>query len=438
MALLALRALETQGRGVNMDYATMPKAARTLIEAARSLIANKRRTLAIVASLVCGLCALCLIGGYYEYTYWGLGQSLIRSEYGHIELYARGYRATRDRDPFAHPIERADELASMLRADPDIEAVAPRALAFGTAYSPKTGATAVVEVRGVEPDEEASIFTFLTSKRGAWLSSKDVDRCQIAPTLAEELGLGLGDELTLSAVRADDQQNALGFRVKTLAGSYSEAFDRLSVHVPRAAFAELFGFSGAQEIALLLNEGVDPERKIKSLAADLRARGFDLDASLWYEQAAYFKQVLSYFQGFYRVVLLMVALLAFFVVATTVSLSLRERLREFGTRLSMGEGRGGVAAGILAEAFLAGLAGLVAGAAIAFAAASCVNAAGGIPMPPAPGVTASLRVRILFSPQGALLSLLTCLCVPVAAAVLPARSVITMSVVTLLNRGRRG
>jgi putative ABC transport system permease protein len=421
-----------------MEYSSMPKAARVAIEAGRNLALHKRRSLAVLASLVCGVLALCLIGGYYQYSYWGLAQSLIRSEYGHFELYARDYRATRDQDPFAHPIERAEELLAFLRADPDIEVAAPRSLAFGTAYSARSGAASVVEVRGVDPALEGGIFTFVTTKRGAWLRAGDRDACQIAPALAAELGVGLSDELTLSAVQADEQQNALSVRVKTLAGSYSEAFDRLALQVPAATFAALFGFSGTQEIAVLLKDGVSPERKLRSLSKELRARGFDLDASLWYEQAAYFKQVLSYFQGFYNVVLLMVALLAFFVVATTVSLSIGERLREFGTRISLGESRGDVATGVLAEAFLAGLCGLACGGLLSFAASLCVNLAGGIPMPPAPGLTTALRVQLLFSPQGALLSLATCLVVPIAAAALPLRSVMRMSVVALLNRGRIG
>jgi len=38
------------------------------ILALRNLGAQKRRTLAVVASLACGISALCIIGGYYEYS----------------------------------------------------------------------------------------------------------------------------------------------------------------------------------------------------------------------------------------------------------------------------------------------------------------------------------------------------------------------------------
>jgi putative ABC transport system permease protein len=420
-----------------MNYETSPGALRLIAEAARNLIANKKRTLAIMASLACGTVALCLIGGYYRYTYWGLGQSLIHSQYGHIELYQRDYEKTRDLDPFARPIERRDDLMRTLKADPDIEVVTDRALAFGTAFNAESGKSSVVEVRGVDPAAESSIFTFVTTWRGSWLCAKDADKCQISPIMAKNLGTDLNGCLTVSAVNADDQQNALGFSVKTLAGSYSQEFDSLALTITKASFGELFGFSGSQEIVILLKDGVKPESKIKSLERNLKAKGFDLEYRLWYEQAAYYRQVLDYYQGFYRVVLLLAALLVFFVSATTIAMSLNERMREFGTRLSLGESRFRIIGSLGLEAMLSGVAGLAAGAALSFALGFCINRAGGIPMPAAPGLTTSLKINILFSPQGAWLSVLTALLVPPVALIMPARKVAKASVVNLLNKGRK-
>jgi putative ABC transport system permease protein len=417
-------------------YESLPLFPRLGVEAARSLAANRRRTAAVAASLACGVCALCLIGGYYEYAYWGLAQSLIRSQYGHIELYQAGYLEERDVDPFSRPIERLGELMGILRADPDIEAAAARQLAFGAARNPANGKTAVVELRGIDPADEAAIFTFITSKRGAGLGPRDLGRCQIAPTLAKGLGLSLGDEVALSVVDAEESQNFARLRVKTLIGSYSSEFDALALQVPRAAFADLFGFDGSQEIAILLKDGVSAERKLRLLEKELEGRGFRLEYRLWYEQAAYFRQVLSYFQGYYRVVLLMAALLAFFVCAATISIALNERLREFGTRLGMGESRSRLAASLAAEALLSGIAGLAAGAILSFAAAGAIGMAGGIPMPAAPGMATSLRVMIRFSPQAAWLSAILALAVPPLALALPARKILRKSVVALLAKGR--
>ncbi len=389
--------------------ARLPAWLGIIARAGLSLGANLRRSLAVTASLACGVAALCLIGGYYEYTYWGLAQSLIRSQYGHIQLYAPGYLAERDIDPFAKPIERDAELLELLRSDPDIAAAAGRRIAFGTARNPKTGATAVVEVRGVVPEDETAIFTFMTSKRGPLLKSSDTGLCQIAPTLAKDLGLGLNDELVASVADAWNGHNAMSLKVKTLIGSYTADFDSLALNVPASVFADLFGFEGTQEIVVLLKDGVSPERKLADLKRDLGRAGFGLEYRLWYDQAEYFKQVLSYFQGFYRIVLAMAWVLAFFVCAATIGITLNERMREFGARMGMGESRARIVASLSVEAMLLGIAGLAAGALLSFVAGWIINASGGIEMGTAPGMSSALRVMLRFSPQGAALSILTCI-----------------------------
>jgi putative ABC transport system permease protein len=414
----------------------MPEWVRLLAEASRNLAKNRRRSSAVAISLACGVVALCLIGGYYQYTYWGLSQSLVRSQYGHLQIYQKGYLETRDIDPFAHPLADPDRLLALLREDAEIEVAAPRAMAFGTASNPDSGRSAVVELRGVDPELEARIFTFFTSKRGPTLRAGDDFGCQIAPSLAGSLGLALNDGLVVSAVREDEQHNALDLTLKTLIGSYTEEFDRLAVGMTKAGFAELTGFGGVQEIAVLFADDRGLERKAAGLARELAAAGFEVEIKLWYEQARYFRQVLAYFQGFYRLVLLLAAVLVFFVGATTISISLDERLREFGTRLSLGESRLRLIAGLALEAVLSGVIGLIIGAAVSLCLGAAINLSGGIPMPAAPGMTGALRVKILFSPQGAWLSLAIALCVPVAALAGPAAKIRKASVVRLLNRGR--
>jgi hypothetical protein len=55
---------------------------RRVIIAGRNLMAHWRKTSCFVAAISLGVCALNVVGGYYEYNFWGLKQSLIRSQYG--------------------------------------------------------------------------------------------------------------------------------------------------------------------------------------------------------------------------------------------------------------------------------------------------------------------------------------------------------------------
>jgi putative ABC transport system permease protein len=404
----------------------------TILKTALSfLVAHRRKTWAIVASVALGVTALFLVGGYYEYNYWGLKQSLIRSQYGHLQLYPEGYRATRDADPFARSFERPDELVELLRADPEVRTVVRRSRAMGVI----DGVPA--EIWGVEPESEDELFSFTAKKEGNSLTSDDVLSCQMSHAFAEKIGVGLGDTVSVSGVRADLQVNRLDLTVQSLASGYAEEFNLMVVTMPERAFRDLFGTDATNEIAVLYRDDERLEKTRDELAARLSDAGWKADIAVWYEQAAYFRQVVAYYQGFYRVVLAIVAVIVFFATGTTMALSLLERTREFGTLMSMGARRRSLVAEILCEALIAGVIGLGLGIALSAALASAINAAGGITMPAAPGMETGIQANIIYSPQAAALSLVTALLVPVVAVILPARRIVAQSVVRLLDKGEK-
>jgi putative ABC transport system permease protein len=396
-----------------------------------SLIAHRRKTWAILASVALGTAALFLVGGYYEYNYWGLKQSLIRSQYGHLQIYPSGYRETRDVDPFAHSLENVEELEALLRHEPGVRTIAPRSKAMGIVNG------LPVEIWGVDPESEAELFTFFTSRRGTALAAEDSRSCQMSPVMAKSLGVELDDTVSLSGVRADGQLNMVDLTVQSLIGSYAEEFNLMVLIVPESVFQDLFGTSAIHEISVLYRDDSALFARRDALEKKLSKAGWETDIAVWSEQAKYFRQVVDYYQGFYHIVLAIVAIIVFFATGTTMSLSLLERTREFGTCLSMGVSRARLVREILLEALLAGLFGLVAGLALSFASASAINMAGGIPMPAAPGMSTGISVFIRFSRQAAILSLVTAVIVPLVAVIAPARRIVSKSVVCLLNKGEQ-
>ena len=294
-----------------------------------------------------------------------------------------------------------------------------------------------VEIWGVEPENEDELFSFTAKREGTSLSSDDALSCQMSHAFAEKLGVGLGDTVSASGVRADGQLNRLDLTVQSLASGYAEEFNLMVVTVPERVFQDLFGTDATHEIAALYRDDANLGKTRDALAARLSDAGWKADIAVWYEQAAYFRQVVSYYQGFYRVVLAIVAVIVFFATGTTMALSLIERTREFGTLMSMGARRPSLVAEILCEALLAGVIGLAAGSALSAALASAINAAGGIRMPAAPGMATGIQVNIIYSPQAAALSVLTALAVPVVAVILPARRIMAQSVVRLLDKGEK-
>jgi len=396
-----------------------------------SLVAHRRKTWAIIASVTLGICALILVGGYYEYNYWGLKQSLIRSQYAHLQLYPRDYLTDRDVSPFLHEIESPHDLIANLENKDIVLTAAPRSRAMAVVNG------VPVEIWGVDPDREASIFTFTTSKRGMGLTLEDIASCQMSPVLAQEIGVSLNDSVSVIGVREDSMVNAVDLKVQSLISSYAEDFDRMVLIVPQSVFYDLFGVDSVHEIAVLLKNDSHVYELRDQFKTELESAGWDLKITVWFEQATYFRQVVNYYQGFYRIILAIVAIIVFFATGTTMSLSLMERTREFGTYLSMGTRRSTVVLRIFNEALMAGFIGLIAGAILSATIAWIINASGGIYMPPAPGMSSSINVYIRYSVQAGIFCLLSALAVPVAAVIIPARNIMRQSIVDLLNRGGR-
>jgi putative ABC transport system permease protein len=393
----------------------------------KSLAAHGRKTWAMVLSITVGICSLVLVGGYYEYTFWGLKESLIRSQYGHLQIYPDGYRQDRDTDPFLREIKNAAVLVSFLEQNQEVLTAAPRSRALALVNGNP------VELWGIDPERERELFTFFTSKRGSGLASGDTGVCQMSPLLADTLGVTLNDMVTLTGVRQDSQLNAITVRIQSLMGSYAEEFDRMVVAIPSSSFLDLFGTDMVHEIAVLYRNDRDLDTRRFELQSRLLEQGWETDITVWYEQAVYYSQVVEYYKGFYRIVLTVAAVLVFFITAVTMSLSLLERTREFGTCLAMGTRKRTLVAEILNEAVLTGVAGLMTGAAVSFTIAWIINAAGGIEMPAAPGMADSIQVFIRFNSQAAGFSLVTALVVPALAVIVPARRIMSRTIVDLLN-----
>jgi len=59
------------------------------ILALRNIFRNKRRTLITFLAIISGMVGLIVFGGFVEYSFWGLRESTINSQLGHIQVYKK-------------------------------------------------------------------------------------------------------------------------------------------------------------------------------------------------------------------------------------------------------------------------------------------------------------------------------------------------------------
>lgn len=409
---------------------------RDLSMAIRNLGRNTRRTILTLLTIAAGLSSLMILGGYYEYNYWGLRESLIRSQLGHLQIYPQGYREARDADPYHSALPDQKELEKFLSSLEEVQVVSPHLLFWGVADAGQ-GRSALVEVRGVLPEQENLINTFFTYKNGRDMTSRAPLGAELGRSLADNLKISSGEEFFLTAVDPRGQQNSLLLQTQGVIGSYSQDFDARVLRVPLQTAQELTGFPGVQEIILLLKNDSLQESVREKIRAEAGRRGWALEVTQWQDHAGYYLQVVEFYGGYFRIMLFIVAVVSFFSTFNALLMAFFERITEVGTLRSFGAPGAAIVRMMLLEGLVLGAAGTMGAMVLTVLLSGLIGLMGGIPMPPPPGLTTSVAVMIRLTPGLFILAGALGLSVPLLASIVPIIRTLRMEVLDQIRFNER-
>jgi putative ABC transport system permease protein len=398
--------------------------------ALRNVFRQRVRSAGTLAAISLGVAGLILAGGFVQDIFVQLGEAVIHSQSGHIQIARQGYREGRTRSPEAFFIDQPDQLKQELLKEPGVPLALARLGFAGVINNGKRDLGIIGE--GVEPAAEAKLGTYLRYIEGRALDDKDSDGIVLGQGVAKSLGLKSGDRVNLVISLAQGAVNTLDFEVIGVFQSFSKDFDARAVRIPLSAARNLMDNTSAHLIVLVLDKTEDTDRVLASLREKLGRQAYELAS--WRELSDFYDKTLQLYARQFGVLRLIILLMVLLSVANSVNMTLFERTREFGTLLALGDRPRTVFQLIMTESALLGLLGAGLGIALGCAAALIISAIG-IPMPPPPnanvGYTASIRlVPLEVLTAGGIGFVATCL-----AAVLPARRASRLQVVNALRQG---
>ena len=398
--------------------------------ALRNVFRQRMRSAGTLAAISLGVAGLILAAGFVQDIFIQLGEAVIHSQSGHIQIARQGYREGRTRSPEDFLIEQPDKLKHEALATPGVQLALARIGFAGVINNGKRDLGIIGE--GVEPAAEAKLGTYLRYIEGRALAESDRDGIVLGQGVARSLGLRAGDRVNLVISLAQGAVNTLDFEVVGVFQSFSKDFDARAVRIPLSSARELMDSQAAHLIVLVLEQTDATDRVLAALRQTLGPQGYELAS--WRELSDFYDKTVQLYESQFGVLRLIILLMVLLSVANSVNMTLFERTREFGTLLALGDRPGRVFALIMTESLLLGLFGAALGMSLGCAAGWIISAIG-IPMPPPPnaniGYTAYIRlfpVDVLSA--GAVGFVATCL-----AAVLPARRVSRMPVVDALRKG---
>lgn len=398
--------------------------------AMRNVFRHRGRTLMTLASIVFGVAALILAGGFIEDTIVETGESMIRSSTGHLQIARQGYWDFGARNPEKYLIDNPATLRRELLTVPGVDDAMLRIGFSGLLGNGRTDWSIVGE--GVEPAREKRLASYITVVAGRRLAESDTFGMMIGQGVAKALKLKPGDPVTLLVSTAGGATNLLEFQVTGVFQTFSKDYDARAVRIPLSAAQELLATPGAHTAVVLLKNTGDTDRVARLMNDKLSRQGYEMKT--WVELNTFYIQTVTLYRqqfGFLVVIILAMLLMS---VSNTVNMGIFERASEFGTMRALGDRSSHVFSLVVFESFWLGLLGASGGVVVGVALAKAISLVG-IPMLPPPNADQGYISHILVVPKVVVLSFIVGLVAAVLASLRPARTISRKLIAESLREG---
>ncbi|BCS98183.1 transporter [Desulfoluna limicola] len=332
----------------------------------RNIWRNPRRTVLTVSAIAFAALLLVFMLSFQFGTYETMINTSVSLRTGHLQVQAAGYLEDREvRLAFAWDDAMEEAL---FKGDPRIEAVAPRANGFALVTSGSR--TYGCMVTGVDPEREKGVSTLAAIiRKGRYFSGED--RALVGETLARNLKVGVGDELTLLGQGRDGSVAASVVTVGGIFGSGLDEYDRNVVLLPLSLFQDVFSMGREVHEVAIRARSLSDVRPLKSELSDkLASMPFDGPAPValdWMDLVPGLLQSIQMDLVSGIIMYLILIIVVAFSILNTFVMAIFERTREFGVMMAIGTTPGRLMRLVLTESFFMTATGLALG--IAFGAA---------------------------------------------------------------------
>lgn len=329
----------------------------------RNIWRNPRRTVLTVSAIAFAALLLVFMLSFQFGTYETMINASVSLRTGHLQVQAAGYR-DEQRMRLSFGWDEAAE-AALLEGDPRVVASAPRANGFALVTSDRR--TYGCLVTGVDTKREQEVSTLAaTLRKGGYFARGD--GALVGETLARNLKVGVGDELTVLGQGRDGSVAATVVPVEGIFESGLDDYDRNVVLLPLPFFQDLFSMEGTVHEVAIRARGLSDVAPLKeALGARLAAHPFDGPAPVvldWMELIPGLLQSIQMDLVSGLIMYLILIIVVAFSILNTFIMAIFERTREFGVMMAIGTTPGRLMGLVLTESFCMTATGLAVGIAL--------------------------------------------------------------------------
>jgi putative ABC transport system permease protein len=364
--------------------------------AALNTLRNARRSAITVLSIAVGCAALASFGAFINFTFEGLRETTIRTQLGHMQIYADGYWANHVADPGSVLIHNAAELETALEKIDGISSVTHR-LSF-SGIGGVGNATVNMSVIGVDPARESEFADFEIVVSGRNLLPGDTETGVVGQELARGIGAKIGDWVTVMTTSLSGVINAVDFQIVGIVRTGSVEYDQVFVKVPIGLTQRALETDAVERVVVMLAETDTLPDLRPQIEHAIAALSEPYEVRQWDELAGFYEAVVALYSGLFKIFTGIVAVVVMFSVANTMTMAVFERMSETGALRAIGAYQSTMVSMFLYEGLFIGLLGGLAGVILALAVAFGVDLVGGISMPPPPSMSQGYQAYFLMTP----------------------------------------
>lgn len=321
----------------------------------RNIWRNKRRSLIVLSSVVVGVIAAILVDGLSNGMLRQMLFNRINSNVSHIQIHKKGFHDNKTVQNYIPDYQKA---VQAVKNNPSVKYYSERVITFGLLSSASNSSG--VYINGVKPGQEQNVTDINESiVDGSYLRGEGRE-IVIGKSLAEKLGVGIGDKVVAMSNTPDGSVGSDVFRVKGIYETFSSEFDRINIYIPIGKAQQMLDIGdNVHEIAIITTDYEHAEQVKNKIAARLDGNEYEVLSysdllPMLILQMDFYKETMIIFN-------LIIGLALIFGIINVMLMSVLERIREFGVLMSVGMKNSKLFTMIITESFIIGLIGTVLG-----------------------------------------------------------------------------
>jgi ABC-type lipoprotein release transport system permease subunit len=320
----------------------------------RDLVRNRRRSLLTLVAVAMGVAMLVTLTGLYAGAIGDSIENNIRLQTGHLQVRDESYDADKVSLAWEDLLDNSEELAAQLQAIEGVRTASPVLWASGILSTREESVG--VRVFGIDPlsDLHQTVREGLVA--GQFVQPDDRTGILLGRRLAESMGLGVDDQLSLLVNTSNQQADEATFTVRGLYSTGVPTFDDITVFLP---LSKAQAFTRTEGRASAIMAVLDDREQAEGIAEAVSTPGLAL--LTWRDMNQVILQAVEMSMGVTYLMYLIVLAVVAVVIANTLLMSVFERVREMGILAALGMKGRQIMAMFMLEAGTLGLVGVTLG-----------------------------------------------------------------------------